>query len=141
MYSVEVHAPRLVLVTLAPPVDVDVAKAATVEIRAAIVGHAPTPSLLCTDVRSASAWPPAVGDVFLQMMRADNPMLAFNGIVYTPGGSMGLQLARLIREAGRPDRRYASGDPADVLARYEPHATHEEIALVRSFLDRATVAR
>ena len=68
------------------------------------------------------------------MMKADNPFLECSAFCYDEGGSMGLQLRRLIIEAGTQDRRFASGRPEDVAAFAARFASDEELVRIREHL-------
>lgn len=61
--------------------------------------------LLCTDLRRADLFPPTVADRFVAMMKADNPKLLRSVFLVAGSATFGLQIERLIREAGHPNRR------------------------------------
>jgi len=132
MYTVEFRAPRLGLVLLDPQ-DADEAKAAAGEVRQMFKDNAPSSTMVCTHIPSQGAWPQDVAEVIVAMARADNPLLICNGILFTPGGSMALQLSRMIRDAENPTR-FASPEPSLLIQFYRKHATPEEIELIREFL-------
>ncbi len=122
------------LVGLEPPIDIAEARQAVTQIRDGFVQFAPTYTVVCTTVRSTAAWPGEVVDIFLAMMKADNPLLECSAICYDEGGSMGLQLRRMTIEAGTRDRRFASGNPSEVAAFAARFASDGELARIREHL-------
>ncbi len=134
MYRVLNPSPRIALLYLVPPVPVDQARAAAGELHAILAKNAPRKTVVCSDVRASSAWPEDTIDAFIVMMRADNPLLERSGILYTAGGSMGLQIARMIREAGLEDRRLATHDQEALVRWFGEVADPGELAHIRRFV-------
>ena len=134
MYRVENPVPRVALFHLVPPVPTEEARRAAAALQAVIKSIAPRKTVICTDVRAASAWPSETIDVFIQMMRGDNPLLERSGILYTEGGSMGLQILRIIREAGLQERRFGTHYREDLVRWFGEVLEPGELGHVRRFL-------
>jgi len=134
MYRVLNPSARIALLYLVPPVSVDEARRAAGELQALLKRNAPRKTVVCSDVRASAAWAEDTANVFIGMMRADNPLLERSGIFYTEGGSMGLQVMRMIREAGLEERRFGTHDPAALVRWFAEILDATELEHVRRFV-------
>jgi hypothetical protein len=61
--------------------------------------------ICCTDLRATRILSPDVSDRLTDMMRSDNPKVERNAIIVGEGAVFGMQIERMLREAGSPVRR------------------------------------
>jgi hypothetical protein len=73
------------------------------------------------------------------MMRADNPAVERNALLVAPRTVMGLQLERMVREAGHPGRRVFRDAPS-LLVWLGEVLTVEEHTELQRFLDETPSA-
>jgi hypothetical protein len=68
--------------------------------------------VLCTDIRAVTVFPPVVADRLVAMMKTDNPRIERSAFLLSGSAVFGLQVERMIREAGNPARRTFRDAPA-----------------------------
>ena len=98
------HAGRLCEAYLTPPFTLDEAKALAGTVRKLITGLG-KPAIVCADLRPVTVFPPDIADLVTDMMRSDNPRLERSAILIRDSSVFGLQIERMIRDAGSPMRR------------------------------------
>jgi hypothetical protein len=71
-------------------------------------------SVICADWRQALVFPPRVSDALLDLLRRGNRELSRSAVLLSASdATFGLQVERLIREAGNPNRRsFRATEPA-----------------------------
>lgn len=131
MWSIDDRGARLMVVRIASPMT-DEEQAAFGAALAGKVRSVETQVLLCTDLRGADTFSPAIADRFVAMMRADNPKLLRSVFLVGGTATFGLQVERLIREAGHPHRRAFRTTDA-LLAFLDDVASPEERAAIAAF--------
>src|SRR5689334_1269668 len=105
MWSIERNVGRLVEVRVASPVSLEEAVAFQ-ERLIETVKSAPGNVVLCVDLREAKVFTPEVADRVIGMLRSENAKLERGAILLPPGNAVfGLQIERLVREAGHPARQ------------------------------------
>lgn len=104
----------------------------------AIFERAPRLVVAILDARAYGIEPPDAADHFLKTIREDNPRIERSAFLIEPDQSLlSLQLERVIREAGNPNRRLFR-DVSSATAYLRPSLTPEESARLDAFLvDRA----
>lgn len=92
----------------------------------------------CVDLRHCGVVSAPVADFFLDMLRRDNPMIHRSAfLVYRGDLTLGMQVHRLLREAGNPQRRsFQDGD--SLLAWLDPELNDKDRAALAGFLKRRT---
>jgi hypothetical protein len=61
--------------------------------------------VICTDIRRANVFPPEVADAFVGLMKSDNPRLERSAFLVGESAMFGLQVERMLRDAGNPARK------------------------------------
>ena len=124
---------RLLEVRALLPIKLEEIPALTQSIRA-IFERAPRLVVAILDARSYGLEPPIATDHFVENIKKDNPRIERSAFLIEPGQSLlGLQLERMIREAGNPNRRLFKDIPA-ATAFLRPVLTREESARLDAFL-------
>ncbi len=59
----------------------------------------------CMDLRASLILAPEAADQLIALMRKDNPRIERTAMLLSDNALLGLQVARMIREAGNPNRR------------------------------------
>jgi hypothetical protein len=104
MHSVEIHAGRLVEITLRGPVSVDDVRDFR-GLMASRVMSVPGRVVICGDLRSLEYVEDEVKVMLIGIMRADNPRLVRSGHVVTAGTRSAKQVIEAIRESQSDDRK------------------------------------
>jgi hypothetical protein len=104
MWNIQPSGRRVLLVRLESPIT-DVEQAAFGATLAGSVKATEGQVVLCTDLRGAVTFAPTVADRFVTMMRADNPKLLRSGFFVAGSATFGMQIERMIKEAGHANRR------------------------------------
>ena len=87
-----------------------------------------------SDLRAARTFSPETTDRFVALMRSDNAKIERTAtIVSHESPTLGLQVARMAREAGHPGRR-AFFDVAELVAWLEPVLSEDERLALDVFL-------
>ena len=107
---------------------------ALVETMRSIYERAPRLVVAILDARTYGIEPPAAVDHFIETIKRDNPRIERSAFLIEPGQSLlGLQLDRVIREAGNPNRKlFRDVDAAKAFLK--PALTPEESARLDAFL-------
>jgi hypothetical protein len=133
MIQVECVVGRLVEVRTMSPFTMDEIAAFTVSFMK-ILKAARGRVVPCTDLRGSLVASPEQSEAFSAMFRRDNPMLERSGILLPAGqATLGLQLERMVREAGNPARR-TFREVAPLCAFLDEVLDREEQARLRVFL-------
>ena len=91
-------------------------------------------SVICADWRRALVLPPSASDALLELLRQGNRHFVRSAILLAPENAVfGLQVERLVREAGSPARR-TFRDPEPLLAWLREILTPLEIARAEDFI-------
>src|SRR5262245_3631351 len=134
-WSLERTMGRVILAKVASPIKLDDVMKMAMRM-GALAAETPDRILLCTDLSEAVTFTPDVADVFLTIMRKDNPKILRSGFLCTANATFSLQLERMVREANSPARR-AFRDASSLLDWMAEVATPPERGQLRSFLLRA----
>ena len=129
---------RLLEVRALLPIKLEEIPALTETMRG-IFERAPRLVVAILDARAYGLEPPIATDHFIENIKRDNPRIERSAFLIEPGQSLlGLQLERIIREAGNPNRRLFR-DVAAATAFLRPALTAEESSRLDAFLaSRAT---
>jgi hypothetical protein len=92
--------------------------------------------VFCTDARALGVLPADIAERIVSMMRADNAAVERNAVLVAPSTVMGLQLERMVREAGHPGRRVFR-DAATLVGWLGEALIAEERAELQRFLDES----
>jgi hypothetical protein len=134
MHLVDKNGDRVLVARLVPPIDLAEAKQFCVDCAGVLKKIAPLLAICIVDVRASKAFAPEVADVFISLLRTDSPLIERSAILYSPGGSLGLQLVRMIRESNSRDRRISTDDRAEALTFLSGVANPEQLKVVERFL-------
>ena len=104
MMSLENRAGRLCEARFVHPCTVDETHALIASIRRIVAGSSAR-LVFCCDARRMAVFPPDVSELLTKVMRADNPHIEKNGLLFGDSSVFGLQIERMFREAGNPARR------------------------------------
>lgn len=113
MFSVVVHEKRILCARIESCDSVDEAKQIALAVRDGLVS-AGQPVVGSADFRRAKVFTPPVTEIFVGILKSDNPMIERSGHVLGSGATLSLQLERIVREAANPLRRtFRSTDDAE----------------------------
>lgn len=84
------------------------------------------------DLRDLPVVGPKLADLILKVMRHDNGRMERSALLLSPGATIGMQLDRVIRESGSPNRRRFD-NPQTLLAWLAECLTPEEMVRVHQF--------
>lgn len=70
-----------------------------------ILGALEGKAVLCTDWRGMQVLPQPVAEILLNIIRSDNARVERQGVLLDPSAIIGMQLDRLLRNAGKMDTR------------------------------------
>lgn len=88
----------------------------------------------CLDLRAAAVVPVEHTDLYVAMLRRDNPLVERTGVLLPQGqATLALQLERIVREANNP-RRKTFRETATFCAYLDEVLTPDEQARMRAFL-------
>jgi hypothetical protein len=133
MMRVEMRVGRLLEVRASLPIQLEEIPALTESI-AAIFRRAPARVVAILDARTYGLEPPEATEHFIETMKRDNARVERSAFVVEPHQSLlALQLDRMIRDAGNPDRRLFRGALA-ATAFLRPVLSAEESARLDAFL-------
>ena len=105
MYSIENNTGRLIEACLASPLAGVEVEGCIARIRALVLSLSQK-VVFVVDLTGCTVLAPDIADKFLAMMRADNPRVERTAYLLPPQHALiGLQVERLIRDAGSPVRR------------------------------------
>ncbi len=112
MHIVEKHTGRLIEARLGTPLSrVDIENVIQ-QVRMNIVAS-PAKVVCCVDLTQLSALPPDAIELFLAMFTRDNPRIERSGFLLNRvGTALGMQVARMIRQAGSVARMTFEDPPA-----------------------------
>jgi len=132
MWSLERSIGRLIVARVASPIKLDDVTKMALRM-GVLAAEVPDKILLCTDLTEAVTFPPDVADVFLTIMRKDNPKMLRSGFLCTANATFSLQLERMCREANNPARR-AFREASSLADWMGEIATPPERGLIKTFL-------
>lgn len=133
MMRAEMRVGRLLEVRAFLPIKLEEIPALTASVRA-IFECAPPLVVAILDARTYGIEPPSAADSFIETIKRDNPRIERSAFLIEPGQSLlGLQLDRMIREAGNPNRRLFR-DVTAAANFLRPVLTPEESARLDAFL-------
>jgi hypothetical protein len=98
----------------------------------ATIKAAKTRMVFCSDMRNTRVIPPDDVATVVSVLRNDNPMIERHGILIGAGAVFGLQIERILRDAGSPARR-TFRDLDELIAWLSPVLSVEERARMRQF--------
>jgi hypothetical protein len=98
----------------------------------ALVKSARARWLFCSDMRDALVMPSETADVLLDALKRDNPLIERHGVLLGESALFGLQIERMLKNAGSPARRTFRNE-ADLHAWMAPLFTPDEAARARAF--------
>jgi hypothetical protein len=104
MFTSDTFESRIFVVRIESCDTVDEARAVAVAVGSAIK-VAGGPVVATADMRRARLFTPEVADVFIALLRADNPHIERSAHLLGAGAAFTLQLERIVREAASPARR------------------------------------
>jgi hypothetical protein len=104
MFSVVVHEKRILCARIESCDTVDEAKQIAVAVRDGLVS-AGQRVIGTADFRRAKLFTPPVTEIFVGILKSDNPLIERSGHVLGSGATLALQLERIVREAQNPLRR------------------------------------
>ena len=135
MVLVERNVGRLVEGVVSSPIEPSEIEGAIQRIRLTVLG-APGKAVCCIDATGLTLLPAGVSDTFVALFTRDNPKIESSAFLLSKRASgVGLQLDRMLRQAGHPARR--SFDDRDALQEWlNTTLTGEEQARLRVFLGR-----
>ncbi|MGH7285433.1 MAG: hypothetical protein ACRELY_28255 [Polyangiaceae bacterium] len=137
MHEVGNPTGRLVTYRIVPPVSDENAPAAAADLRATIVAT-PGAVVVVSDLSAARAFSQATTDRFVQLMKSDNPKIHRSALLVSPeSATLGMQLARMLKEAAHPARR-AFTDARELVAWLAPDLNESERAALDVFLSRSS---
>ena len=133
MVRVERNVGRLIEGAVATPIDIAEAESAVQRIRLTVLS-APARAICCIDATGLTLLPSQVSETFVALFTRDNPRIECSAFLLSRRASgVGLQLDRMLREAGHPARR--SFDDRDTMSAWlDTMLTAEERAQLRVFL-------
>ena len=139
MVRVERNVGRLIEGAVATPIGVTEAEGAVQRIRLTVLS-APARAICCIDATGLTLLPAPVSEAFVALFTRDNPRIECSAFLLSRRASgVGLQLDRMLREAGHPARR--SFDDREAMGAWlDPMLTPEERAQLRRFIDRLPAA-
>jgi hypothetical protein len=133
MMQVEMRVGRLLEVRAYLPIRVEEIPK-LVKTLAAIYERAPRLVVAILDARAYGIEPPETVKFFVEAIKRDNPRIERSAFLIDQGQNLvGLQLDRVIREAGNPNRRLFR-DVATATAFLSPSLNEEERARLDAFL-------
>lgn len=133
MMRAEMRVGRLLEVRALLPIRLEEIPALTTSI-GEIFRRCPTSVVAILDARSYGVEPPVATDQFIATIKRDNPRIERSAFLVEPHQSLvGLQLERMIREAGNPNRRLFRS-AREAVAFLEPVLTEEERVRLDGFL-------
>jgi hypothetical protein len=86
------------------------------------------------DFRLGMIYPPEVTEGLLGILKADNPRVERSAHIIGPSAILGLQIERIVREAGKPSRRIFRSVP-DALAFLGPMLTPSQSAWLEQWYE------
>jgi hypothetical protein len=104
MITFEHHVGRLCEGWMSSPLTLAEMKSFATIVRSALVKIG-KPAVVCTDMRAVTVFPPDVAEAFTALMKKDNHTIARSAFVINEGSVFGLQIERMLRDAGNPARR------------------------------------
>jgi hypothetical protein len=129
---------RVLTARLVPPVTLDEINGLAKDVRAFLLKLPEgTRAIICSEFRSSTAFAQEIVDVLIRLMTADNERVEKSGMLYSRGGSMGLQLSRAIRESKSGERRTCLDDAQKLIEWFAPSLDAAELHHVTSFYVRA----
>lgn len=132
MWTVEKKTDRLVVITISSPFghdDLAPFQAAVGKLLTEVPGRVVT----CMDLRHSVVLAPEVADALVGLMRRDNPRIERTAFLLNDNAVMGMQVARMIREANNPSRR-TFHDSAQLIAWLEENLTPSELQILHQLL-------
>jgi hypothetical protein len=137
MMRVEMRVGRLLEVRAYLPIRVEEIPK-LVKTLAAIYERAPRLVVAILDARAYGVEPPETVKFFIEAIKRDNPRIERSAFLIEQGQNLlGLQLDRVIREAGNPNRRLFRDVPA-ATAFLSPSLNEEERTRLDTFLTEPT---
>ncbi|MEW5847678.1 MAG: hypothetical protein AB2A00_02650 [Myxococcota bacterium] len=92
------------------------------------------------DLRQCGVVPTEVAEQFIQMLKKDNPVMERSAFLLDSGqATLGLQVERIIREAGNPNRR-SFRTATEAVTFVSEVVTPEERAAVQAFVEESQPA-
>ena len=136
MFTIAIHEGRLLECRIASPVTVEEVSAFAAKLKAALASTQKQ-VVICCDVRRANVFPPEVSDAWVKVMKSDNPRVERSGFLVGESAMFGLQVERMIRDAGNPHRR-AFRDLAQATAFVGELLDSQERARLSAFVAEST---
>jgi hypothetical protein len=105
MHRIDFHAARILAVRLDSCETVEEAKALAKDMRGALKGQ--TGKIVAVaDFRKAHVFSAEVSEVFVEILKADNPLIERSAHVLAKGSNVfAMQIERMVREAGSTNRK------------------------------------
>jgi hypothetical protein len=132
MYTVSRRVGRLVEIRVAPPITVSEA-IAFAEALQSLVDGMNSRFVACSDFSRINILPPEIVMTYATCMRSLNTRLHRTGILVAKSATFGLQIARLVKDAGNPNRRSFT-DAHDLKLWLAETLTREEQTRLAEFL-------
>ena len=105
MIRVSRNVGRLIEAFVASPITVNEAESTVQQVRLTILG-APAKAVCCIDATGLTLMPDEVSEAFVSLFTRDNPKVECSAFLIAKRASgVGLQLGRMLRQAGHPARR------------------------------------
>lgn len=105
MYKLTTHEHRLVAMHIDTCDTVEEAQALVKDVVVALK-QAPGLVVACVDFRSAKLFPQEVSDIFVSLLKSDNPKIERSAFIIGGGGAIfTLQIKRMLLEAQNPKRK------------------------------------
>lgn len=134
-FTLEIREGRLLEGRIRSPIAPPDVRAFMERLRALLGGLGGRKVVIVTELLQADVFPPEVATAFLTVMKADNPLVERSGFLIGASAAFGIQVEKLIREAGHPNRR-TFRDPAALEAWLGDALGPAEKTRLKAFLGR-----
>jgi hypothetical protein len=104
MYTLEIRQGRFLEARISSPIAIAEVASFGLRLREILSGTKGS-VVICTDLRRANVFPPEVADAFVGLMKGDNPRVERSAFLAGESAMFGLQIERMLRDAGNPARK------------------------------------
>lgn len=132
MFISRVGAGRLLEIRIASPFDMGEFKVLEENVKNLLVS-APVKWIACGDFRQAAVFTQDVVQALIELLRSDNPRIERSGFFVSTSAVFSMQIERILRAAGNPDRR-AFRDAKDGVTWLSEVLNAEERAALHRFV-------
>lgn len=132
MFSAQIRVGRLIELSVNAPFEIDDLNRLTEQMRTVVQGS-PVKVVACSDFRRATVLTQDVVEGLIDLMRNDNANVERSGLLVSTSAVFSMQMERIIRNAGNPNRRSFRA-PAEAVAWLSEVLTLEERASLHRFV-------